>query len=71
MWTKAPHHLKPSSLTTHPAASGLQLHRCSLTNVILGGYAQAAGGPAAKVEGTATEVDVPGAAEAITTGALR
>lgn len=40
----------------------------SLANVILGGYGTTASGPAAKIEGTHTEVDVPGAAEAITTG---
>lgn len=37
----------------------------SLTNVILGGYA-AAKGKAAAVEGTAVEIDVNGAVEAIT-----
>ncbi len=40
----------------------------SLGNVILGGYGTSAAGPAAKIEGTHTEVDVPGAAEAITQG---
>ncbi|PRW58593.1 NAD(P) mitochondrial isoform A [Chlorella sorokiniana] len=38
----------------------------SLANVILGGYGTTATGPAAKVEGTHTEIDVLGAAEAIT-----
>ncbi|KAL4423593.1 hypothetical protein ABPG77_004633 [Micractinium sp. CCAP 211/92] len=38
----------------------------SLANVILGGYSSGAKGPAAKIEGTHTEIDVPGAAEAIT-----
>lgn len=40
----------------------------SLANVILGGYSSGAKGPAAKIEGTHTEIDVPGAAEAITNG---
>ena len=41
----------------------------SLANVILGGYGTTATGPAAKVEGVHTEIDVPGACEAITNGA--
>lgn len=40
----------------------------SLANVILGGYSSGTKGPAAKIEGTHTEIDVPGAAEAITNG---
>ncbi|KAL6776704.1 hypothetical protein ACKKBF_B30620 [Auxenochlorella protothecoides x Auxenochlorella symbiontica] len=38
----------------------------SLANVILGGYATAAAGPAAEVGGTHAEVDAHGAAEALT-----
>ena len=40
----------------------------SLANVILGGYGSGPKGPAAKIEGTHTEIDVPGAAEAISQG---
>jgi NAD(P) transhydrogenase len=40
----------------------------SLANVILGGYGTTATGPAAKIEGTHTEIDVPAAVEAITQG---
>ncbi|KAI3433374.1 hypothetical protein D9Q98_003191 [Chlorella vulgaris] len=38
----------------------------SLANVILGGYGTGPSGPAAKIEGTHTEIDIVGAAEAIT-----
>eukprot|EP00798_Chlamydomonas_sp_ICE-L_P027663 gene27663-7302_t len=38
----------------------------SLPNVIFGGYASSAKGPAAKVTGTHQEIDVPSAAEALT-----
>ena len=41
----------------------------SLANVILGGYGSSPSGPAAKIEGVHTEVDVPGAAEALANGA--
>jgi NAD/NADP transhydrogenase beta subunit len=40
----------------------------SLANVILGGYGTGPSGPAAKIEGTHTEIDIVGAAEAITQG---
>lgn len=41
----------------------------SLANVILGGYGTAPTGPAMAIEGVHTEVDVPGASEALANGA--
>lgn len=67
--TTTPAHLL--ALTTpspHAILSSLQAMNRSLANVILGGYGMSAKGPAAKVEGTATEIDIPGTAEAITNG---
>ena len=53
-----------------PHTHTLQAMNRSLTNVILGGYASAAKGPAAAVTGTHTEIDVPGAAEALMNGGV-
>ena len=51
-----------------PFTSPAQAMNRSLANVILGGYGSGPKGPAAKIEGTHTEIDVPGAAEALSQG---
>lgn len=54
-----------------PSPPAPQAMNRSLANVILGGYGTGPTGPAAKIEGTHTEIDVPGAVEAITQGECR